>query len=234
MKSYRGFLFDADNTFFDYDKGELEALTETIREFMPGTDLPVALAAYRSINDGYWRRFEKGAVSLDELKPGRFRDLLARLGVAGDPVDMSRSYLQRLAGKAYLLPHALEVLQWLSERVPLCLVTNGLSPVQRGRLAGAGITGLFAAILISEEIGISKPDPAFFLRAAAQLGLQPSEVLCVGDNPATDVQGALAAGIDACWYCPDGQEWQLGEPRPTLVARDLRELRGLAAPGGGT
>ncbi len=229
MKSYRGFLLDADNTFFDYDRGEREALAETIRQFMPGADLPAALAAYRQINDGYWRRFEQGAVTLEELKPGRFRDLLAELGVEADPRAMSQGYLERLAGKAYMLPHAREVLEWLSRRAPLCLVTNGLSMVQRGRLAGAGITGLFKALLISEEIGISKPDPAFFRRAAAELGLQPAEVLCVGDNPATDVRGALAAGIDACWYCPGGAQWHLGEPRPTLVVRDLRELGALVA-----
>jgi 2-haloacid dehalogenase len=228
MRTYQGFLLDADNTLFDYDRGELEALTETIREFMPGVALEAAVASYRTINNGYWRRFEQGAVGLEELKPGRFRDLLAVLGAPGDPLEMSRQYLQRLAGKAYLLPHAREALEWLAPRAPLCLVTNGLSPVQRGRLAKAGITGLFRVLLISEEIGISKPDPAFFRRAAADLGLQPSEVLCVGDNPSTDVRGALAAGIDACWFSPGGDEWDLGDPRPTLVIHDLRELAPLA------
>jgi 2-haloacid dehalogenase len=231
MKTYQGFLFDADNTLFDYDRGELEALTETIGAFMPGVALGAALPAYRTINNGYWRRFEQGAVSIEELKPGRFRDLLALLCVPGDPLEMSRQYLQRLAGKAYLLPHAREVLEWLAPRAPLCLVTNGLSPVQRGRLAKAGVTGLFRVLLISEEIGISKPDPAFFHRAAAELGLQPPELLCVGDNPSTDVRGALCAGIDACWFSPGGAEWELGDPRPTLVIRDLRELVPLA-PGG--
>ncbi len=228
MKTYRGFLFDADNTFFDYDRGELEALAETFQEFLPGADQEAALAAYRAINNGYWRRFELGAVSLEELKPGRFRDLLARLGATGDPVQMSRQYLERLAGKAYMLPHARETLELLASRAPLCLVTNGLSLVQRGRLDRAGITGLFKALLISEEVGFSKPDPGFFRRAAGELGLQPSEVLCVGDNPSTDVRGALVAGIDACWYSPGGAEWELGDPRPTMVIRDLCELGALA------
>jgi 2-haloacid dehalogenase len=231
MKSYRGFLFDADNTLFDYDRSEGEALTETIRAAMPGADLAAALETYRTINAGYWKRFEEGAVTQEELKPGRFRDLLDALGARGDPAAISRQYLETLAQKAYMIPHARDVLQWLAARAPLCLVTNGLSPVQRGRLERAGITDLFKALLISEEIGISKPDPAFFRMAAEALSLPPSELLCVGDGPSTDIRGAMAAGIDACWYSPAGTEWQLGEPRPRHVIRDLRELRELAPEG---
>ena len=224
MKRYRGFLLDADNTLFDYDRGEQEALSETIRAVLPGVDLAAALAAYRTINQGYWRRFEEGTVTLEELKPGRFRDLLDFLGARGDPAGMSRLYLETLAGKAYLFAHAREVLQGLAARAPLCLVTNGISHVQRGRLARAGITDLFSSLLISEEIGVSKPDPAFFRMAAEALCLPPAEGLCVGDNPSTDIRGAMAAGFDGCWYNPHGAQWQLGEPLPTMVIRDLREL----------
>lgn len=231
MKNYRGFLFDADNTLFDYDLAEREALTETILEALPGVNLESALASYRTINAGFWKRFEEGAVSLEELKPGRFRILLEELGADGDPAAISGHYLGRLAGKPHMVPYAREVLESLAARAPLCLVTNGLSPVQRGRLRKAGIDTIFKAVLISEEMGISKPDPAFFHRAAEALSLPPSELLCVGDHPSTDIRGALAAGFDACWYCPKGSPWLLGEPAPTMIIRDLRELEAFA-PGG--
>jgi 2-haloacid dehalogenase len=231
MRSYSGFLFDADNTIFDYDRAEREALTETFLEAIPRVDLETALAHYRAINAGFWRRFEQGAVSLAELKPGRFRALLDALGAAGDPAAISDRYLGRLAEKAHMVPHAREVLGWLAARASLCLVTNGLSSVQQGRLRKAGIGGMFRALLISEEIGISKPDPAFFLRAAEALSLPPRELLCVGDHPSTDIRGAMAAGIDACWYAPKGEPWPLGDPAPTFVIRDLRELEPLAPPG---
>lgn len=231
MRSYSGFLFDADNTIFDYDRAESEALIETFRRSFPRMDLEIALAHYRTINAGFWRRFEQGDVGLAELKPGRFRALLDALGATGDPEAISDSYLERLAGKAHMLPHAREVLGRLAAKASLCLVTNGLSSVQRGRLRKAGIEGMFRALLISEEIGISKPDPAFFLRAAEALSLPPRELLCVGDHPSTDIRGAMAAGIDACWYAPRGEPWPLGEPAPAFVIRDLRELQPLAPPG---
>ncbi len=228
MKSYRGFLLDADNTLFDYDRAEREALTETIRDLVPSAPVDAALALYRPINAGFWRRFEEGAVSLEELKPGRFRALLEALGVGGDPAMISERYLSGLATKAFLCPHAKETLESLAQRSFLCLVTNGLASVQRGRLEKAGIGGFFAAVLISEEIGVSKPDPAFFRMAAEALALGPADLLCVGDGPRTDIRGARASGIDTCWYAPNHAIWPEAEPAPLYTIRDLRELERFA------
>ncbi len=235
MKSYRGFLFDADNTLFDYDRAEREALTETIREMVPSAPVDTVLSLYRPINVAFWRRFEEGAVTLEELKPGRFRELLEALGTsdvlgaAGDPAAMSERYLSVLATKAFLYPHARKTLERLGRKASLGLVTNGLASVQRGRLEKAGIRGLFTAVLISEEIGVSKPDPAFFRMAAEALGLAPADLLCVGDNPKSDIAGARAFGIDTCWYAPEAAAWPLGEPEPLYTIRDLRELARFAS-----
>jgi 2-haloacid dehalogenase len=224
MKKYRGFLFDADNTLFDYDRAEAEALDETVAEAIAGVPPEKARSAYRLINAGYWKRFEQAEVSREELKVGRFSDLLAALGVGGDARAMADGYLVRLSRKAYFLPHAREVVESLARTAGLCLVTNGFASVQRGRMEASGIEGCFTAILISEDLGFAKPDPRFFHRACAELRLAPAEVLCVGDSPASDIGGALSAGVDACWYAPDGSQWPDSRNTPTLVIIDLREL----------
>ena len=224
IKHYRGFLLDADNTLFDYDSAEKEAFQETLQLVAPHIPVSRALDAYRPINAGYWRRFEAGEITLDALKIGRFADLLETIGVAGDAASTSREYLDRLSRKAHFLPHAREVLVELGRRGPLGLVTNGISLVQRGRLAAAGIDDLFAAVLISEEIGIAKPDPRFFEAACAAIGRAPFEVLCVGDNPRADVEGAMAAGIDACWLNPSGAAWPGQGPTPTFIVSGLSEI----------
>jgi FMN hydrolase / 5-amino-6-(5-phospho-D-ribitylamino)uracil phosphatase len=71
---------------------------------------------------------------------------------------------------------------------------------------------------------VAKPDRRFFQAALDALGLPPEELLCVGDNPVSDVGGAQAAGIDACWYAPQGAPWPGPAAAPALVIRDLREL----------
>jgi 2-haloacid dehalogenase len=224
MKTYRGFLFDADNTLFDYSRAETEALDETVAHAAPSVPRERARDAYRVINAGYWKRFEQGALTLAALKVGRFADLLRELGVEGDPPKLSDDYLTRLSHKAYFLPHARGVVRALSRRAALCLVTNGISMVQRGRLARSGVARCFSAVLISEELGMAKPDARFFQAACEALRLPPSELLCIGDSPVADVMGARAAGIDSCWYAPSGASWPGPAEAPDCIIRSLKEI----------
>ena len=193
MKAYRGFLLDADNTLLDYDRAEREALDETLEVAAPSVPREEARAAYREINNEYWRRFEEGTVTAAALKVGRFADLLAKLHLGGDARAVAERYLARLGSKAYPLPYADLVVRELSRGAALALVTNGLTDVQRGRVQRSGWASRFTAVIISEELGVAKPDSRFFQAALDALGLPPEELLGVGDNPVSDVGGAQAA-----------------------------------------
>ena len=226
---FRGFLIDADNTIFDYDRAEREALAATLAE--AGLEPTPALhEAYRRINDGFWRAFERGVVTQEALKVQRFRQLLAEEapGSRADPAAVSRRYLSMLAAQTHLLPHAAAAIAELAGRAVLGLATNGIPEVQRGRLERSGLARHFRVVLISGEIGMAKPDPRFFLLGAERLGLPPSEVLCVGDVPATDIRGARAAGMPSCWVAAAGAAWPPEEPGPDYTVRDLRALAPLS------
>jgi 2-haloacid dehalogenase len=224
MKSYRGVLLDADNTLFDYDRAEAEALEETLSDAAPEAPRAEAMAAYHLINAGYWKLYEQGKIDSAGLQSGRWADLFRQMGLRGDPAAAADIYIGRLSQKAHVLDGAVDTVRELARRARLALVTNGLSRVQRGRLAHSGIAGSFAAILISEEMGLSKPDARFFQAASESLEIPPAGLLCVGDNPAADVAGAQGAGIDACWYAPAGDPWPgPGEP-PKHVIRNLVDL----------
>jgi 2-haloacid dehalogenase len=223
MAKYRGVLLDADNTLFDYDRAESEALEETLAESAPGVPRTEALDAYRAINSRYWKLFEAGKIDTAGLQSGRWKDLFAALGISGDPVRTASSYVTALSGKSHLLPGAAEAVRALAREASLCLVTNGLSRVQRGRLARSGIEDFFSVVLISEEIGMAKPDPRFFRAAGEALGLAPADLLCVGDNPVADVAGARAAGIEAWWFSPSGASWP-GPGEAPRVVKDLAEI----------
>jgi 2-haloacid dehalogenase len=228
---FRGFLIDADNTIFDYDRAEREALAGVLAE--TGLEpTPSLHEAYRRINDGFWRAFERGAVTQEELKVARFRQLLAEdaPGCRADPRALSRRYLELLAAQVHLLPHAAAAIADLARRAALGLATNGIPEVQRSRLERSGLSAFFRTVLISGEIGIAKPDPRFFLLGAERLGLPASAVLCVGDVPGTDIRGAHAAGMASCWVVAAGTAWPEGEPEPEYTASDLRPLAALAPP----
>jgi putative hydrolase of the HAD superfamily len=92
-------------------------------------------------------------------------------------------------------------------------------------------------ILVSEAIGIEKPNPLIFRRAAEDLGIGPSEAVYVGDHPIKDVLGAAAAGLRPIWL-RRGIPWPDEHP-PPLQLDALRTLPSLlkkimvAPPAGG-
>ena len=70
---------------------------------------------------------------------------------------------------------------------------------QKRKVEALGIGHLFDAIVYSGEYGINKPDRRIFDHAAGLLGVDPSRCLFVGDDPTSDISGALGAGIEAVW-----------------------------------
>ena len=82
----------------------------------------------------------------------------------------------------------------------LFAASNSFGHLQRSRLEQAGILHYFEDTYISMDIGYDKPDIRFYQEALRRCGLQPSEVLMIGDSMTTDVLGAQSAGIDALYF----------------------------------
>ena len=223
MRRYQWLLFDADGTVFDYDRAENIALVEVFR-LMGVTFDPAYLTAYRHINQALWQAVEKGELTLSRLKVHRFELLLQTIGVAYPPSAFSASYLNCLADRSELVENAAEVVQALHGKYRIAILTNGLQVVQRERLAKSIIHQYVAEVIISEEIGVSKPAREFFDAALARLG-HPShrEALMIGDSWASDILGAIQYGLDACWFNPEHK------PRPVGygVTREIASLREL-------
>lgn len=220
---YRWLLFDADGTLFDYDRAERAAIEQALGQIGVSFN-PDYLATYRRINAALWQRVEKGELKPGVVKVRRFELWLEAIHVAHSPDAFSASYLECLANCSELLADADTVLQALHRKYRIAILTNGLKEVQRGRLARSVIRQHVSDIIISEEIGAAKPAREFFDTAFARLG-HPSkrEVLMIGDGWASDIQGAIQYGIDACWYNPGRK------PRPASyeITREIVSLREL-------
>ncbi|PYJ48719.1 MAG: hydrolase [Verrucomicrobia bacterium] len=93
-----------------------------------------------------------------------------------------------------LYPEVRDVLGELRPRFELAVISN-FDGRLRFILEHLGISGFFAHVFISSEIGADKPDPEIFRRALKLIGLKPSEVLDVGDDPERDWKAAAAAGL---------------------------------------
>lgn len=224
MQRYHTVLFDADNTLFDFDRAEHEALGRALRERgYPDDD--ATRETYLAINRELWHRFDLGEADQDWLLVERFRRFEAAMGGHHDPERFNRDYLTYLGEGAFLLPGAMELCRTLSERCTLAIVTNGATIAQTGRFARSGLAPYFKGLFISQELGCRKPERAYFDTVLSRLGVvDRRDTVVVGDNLRSDIQGGINAGLDTIWYYPGG-----GGPEGDIVPTHTAENYGQVA-----
>ena len=223
MSRYQYLLFDADNTLFDFEAANHNAFAKTC-EYCGLTYSDELYEFYESINRPLWHQLDRGEVTKEFLVVERFRRFLAQLGIDRDPTECNRIQLTNLGLSTALLPHALEVVQKLSQTHKLYIVTNAVASVQRARLSASEIAPYITAAFISEEAGAAKPSPAYFDYVMARIdGITQDNCLVIGDSLSSDIQGANNAGLDSCWYNLKG-EARPAAPQVDYEIRDLREL----------
>jgi YjjG family noncanonical pyrimidine nucleotidase len=217
-------LLDADDTLFDFVRAEAWAFGQTLAALGRTDPDGSAEVVYRRINKGLWVDLEQGRVTKDVLRVERFRRLFGELGWEDPAPVAAETFVSRLAEAAFLLPGAEEVCRTLARTHTLAIVTNGITEVQTGRLARSPLAPLVSALVISDEVGVAKPDPAIFDLALRRVGhTDKATVLMVGDSLTSDIRGGQNFRIDTCWYNPHGLPCTLPVP-PTYEIRRLEDL----------
>ena len=223
-RKYKSVFFDADDTLFDYPKAERAALLACLCEFRISTEPEIFLNAYQRHNHDLWQAFERGETDQASLRVERFRRLAAEVAIPDLPLErISSFYLEMLAGQSQLLPGALATVRALAKKFPLALVTNGIASVQNSRFAASPIIRHFQAVVISEEVGIAKPDPRIFTPALQKIGVEAADVLYVGDSVTSDMAAARNAGMDFCWLNPNGIPAPTSY-NPAFIITSIKEL----------
>lgn len=119
-------------------------------------------------------------------------------------------------------PYARDVLGILErEGVKLGVLSNGWNPLQQIKARRAGFKG---RVLASADLGVQKPSPQAFAAMVAELGVDPERCFYVGDDPVSDVQGALGAGLRAIWLDQEGRSYPDELPPPTVVVHSLQDV----------
>jgi len=221
---YTWLLFDADETLLDYASAEAAALQRAAMDRL-GRFQASDLDIYRRINKALWLAYERGEITREALRAQRFAQWLQATGASDDGRAFGEHYLHRLGEQGDLIPGAVETLATLREPYRLALITNGFSQVQRERLARTPFSEWFSPIIISEEVGASKPEPDIFDIALREMGSPPrSEVLLIGDSLTSDMAGGIGYGLDTCWFNPHGQT----RPDDLAVTHEIAALPVLA------
>ena len=224
MIKYDIFLFDADNTLYDFDKASAHALQVLFDEYgyAYNAQVPKQLAA---ISAPFWKRYERGEMSDKDLQKQRFERLFEALGITHDPVAFNERYLHALGKSPFLIDGAEDICRKIAESNKLLyIVTNGFLTAQMSRLQHSPFSQYVSDAFVSEVVGHKKPSREYFDHVLARIPpVKKDKILMVGDSLTADVAGGNGAGIDSCWFNLRSIKNQTNIA-PTYEIRKLREL----------
>ncbi|WP_462264460.1 YjjG family noncanonical pyrimidine nucleotidase [Mucilaginibacter sp.] len=224
---YRHLFFDLDHTLWDFDRNAEETLLELYSvhrlEDLGLRSAKEFIAAYTRHNHRLWAEYHKGIITKQTLRESRFRDTFLELGIAPElmPLAFEDDYVRICPTKLNLFADAHKVLAYLKERYTLHLISNGFREATTLKVSNTDIAQYFNHIIISEVVGINKPDPAIFEHALQLAGAQKHESLMIGDSLEADVYGALAFGMDAIYFNPTGLAQPADVPVQITALKDL-------------
>ena len=233
-KEYDCLIFDADHTLLDFAADESAAFRVFYEDIgIEPTDEVIAFSRHHS--EDTWTR--AGLRNVHETEMQRryhelYRSHLTELfQIIFDKYPPKGVLTPKQAGERFLvhleqvgapLPHAEAVLSKLSQKTGgkyrICIATNGLVSIQTGRLQM--LKNYAHEVYISEEMGVIKPDPAFFAQIFEQMGVTAENCLMIGDSLASDVLGANRVQMDSCWVNVERRK----NPTPICPTYEIHSL----------
>ncbi|PSU19781.1 pyrimidine 5'-nucleotidase [Photobacterium kishitanii] len=217
---YQWILFDADETLFHFDAFRgLQLMFSRHNIVFSNSDFE----QYEAINKPLWVDYQNGIISATELQNIRFETWAAALSLSTE--QLNTDFLKAMADICTPLAGAKSMLEALSQHAKLGIITNGFTALQEIRLERTGFADFFDVLIISEQVGVAKPDVKIFDYACQQMNItQRQQVLMVGDNPHSDILGGINAGMDTCWLNSDQKPLPKGIT-PTYTIASLAELQ---------
>lgn len=218
----RAVLFDLDDTLIDHSYATIAATRAAIalEPALAAAPFDQVVAQSQALLDRLHPQVVAGQLMFDQARIQRYLQLLRVFGCSSDNAEQlaaAHVHAYRTAERA--VPGAKALLDCLDERgIALAIVSNNTRAEQEAKLRRLKFFDHFAAIIVSGDHGVAKPDPALFAIALRNLGVAAEDSVHVGDSWEFDVCGAAAAGIRPIWL----NRFQ----RAPGSANDTAEIRG--------
>lgn len=214
MEDIKVVAFDMDNTLIDRQGAFVQCIRDMIEE-----DTKI------KISDHDFDRFMEEFLILDNNGMGN-KEILFNYYIEYFHLDLTWSvimdrWVDRLAGYMRLMDDAIEVLDELSKKYRLAILTNGDSVSQRGKLNTFPHLNWFEIVMVAGDHPWSKPDVRIFELLCEKMNVLPSEVVFVGDTIASDIVGAKKAGMRTIWVQRDSR---LNSDLPDVRLYKLKEI----------
>lgn len=231
MRHYKTLFIDLDNTLYDFSGNSREAyiavynLLDYDRWFR---SFEHYYEIYEEYNLRLWALYAEGKITKEHLNAERYSHPLRVVG-APDPEAIGAQFwdeaMKRLPLGSRLMPHAKEILTYLRPKYKMYILSNGFTELQSRKMQSAGIAHYFDGMILSEDIGVNKPNPAIFTHALQVAESTAEESLMIGDNYEVDIEGAQRVGINQVFYNISKKDLNPEHPQPTFTITSLLELK---------
>ncbi|PYR90133.1 MAG: hypothetical protein DMF84_21785 [Acidobacteria bacterium] len=216
-------LFDLDDTLFDHHRSARAALAGVHAAFASSASFDEFERHHIHFLEEMHIEVLAGRVALDDARRERFRRVFAALGLAIDERTtdaVACAYRDGYMTARRATEGAAALLAELRPHARVAIVTNNLLDEQQDKLEYCGLASFVDALVASEDVGVSKPDPAIFQIALDRIGASTEHAVMMGDSWQADIAGAHAAGIRAVWFNPQ----RLPRPLPHYEADEIHSL----------
>jgi putative hydrolase of the HAD superfamily len=222
LSSVRAIAFDLDNTLWDVEPvlARAEArLLAWLGENCPRIAARLTAEDMRAAREQLAHREPHNAHDVTYLRLTALTAHAREHGYGEHLAAEAFEVFLRARNEVQLYADVAPALARLRRRYPLASLSNGNADLQR-----IGLAQHFRVSLSARQIGAAKPHPRCFERLAAELALEPAEILYVGDEPWLDVEAARAAGLGSVWMNRRALEWPVELAAPRLAVRDCAQL----------
>ena len=222
LSSVRAVCFDLDNTFWDV-MPVIERAEAAMYDFLalkyPRVTAAMTVEMLRKARQETALAYPQMAHDFTFLRRQTLADHAREFGYAEAMADEAFEAFLQARNEVVLYDDVLPGLDRLKQHFRLFTASNGNADLKR-----IGLAHYFERSLGAREVGALKPDPALFHKVIEGTGLQPQQVVYVGDDPALDVVGARAAGMLPVWINREGARWSSDHGPTVHTVRTLHEL----------
>ena len=223
----RHIFFDLDHTIWDFDRNAQETLMELFEHYnlhALGLDSPQNfIQTYTENNHQLWAEYHLGKITKEHLRSERFSKTFKELGVDPElvPHAFEEDYVRISPTKTNLFEGSEKVLAYLQQKYTLHIISNGFKETTLTKMRLSNLNPYFEHVIISEDVGVNKPDPAVFSYALNKAGATKEESIMIGDSLEADVRGAQDFGMRAIFFNP------LNRDKPEDVKQQIVHLEEL-------
>lgn len=228
----KAIFLDFDKTLQDLDAAFDQAIGLVLHPAAQecGMETNELVAILHQTWEELWPQFLDGTLSESNLHNQWFLQAMKRAGsVWADEkvLELVVAYQAAFESHLEVFPDVYPALDSMATHWPkarFAILTNGPTLRQKQRIVDRGIGAYTKDWVISEEIGVAKPNPEFFRHALGSLDVLPSEAVMIGDAPFADIAGAHGLNIPTIWLNRKGLAWPEELPAPDAIATNLLEV----------